>query len=203
MISTADLKQLDEELSEQYKECVGDLDGLGIKSHAAIKFVDDIHKKVRSKYFNDNYSYVGVGQTSTWPRGFVYPSNYDLTRQLFMGSPHRDYQFIDSEKKGLRPWLLEVKTKIARELGIEQVLIEGDRAYFNVEIFAAANLGLIDPEAQLGHGSRVIVPRKFTREKDDFKWNYMLDKTKPQVFIDNMNLSHYKTPALKHSSTDV
>ena len=150
-------------------------------------------------YYNGNYSYVVVGQTSTWQRGFVYPTEYDATHQLFMGSRHRDYRLIDSEKKGVRPWVRDVseKSKMARDLGIDQVLIEGDRTYFNAELFAMACLGLIDPGASPGHGPRVIVPRKFTREKDDFKWQYLLDKTKPQVFTDYIGLNPYTNPALK------
>jgi hypothetical protein len=138
MIPHADRKQLDEKLVEQYKECVEELDGFGAKSKALIMVADDTHEKVRSMYYKNNYSYVVVGQTSTWQRGFVYPTEYDATHQLFMGSQHHDYRLIDSEKKGLRPWLLDVKakTKMARELGIEQVLIEGDRAYFNAEILS-------------------------------------------------------------------
>jgi len=205
MIPQADRKQLDEALTEQYKECVEELDEIGAKSSACIMVVDDTHEKVNSKYYNGNYSYVIVGQTSTWQRGFVYPTEFDSSHQLFMGSKHRDYRLIDSEKKGLRPWLLDVKAKakMASELGIDQVLIEGDRAYFNAEIFASANLGLIDPGARPGHLPRVIVPRKFTREKDDFKWKYLLDNSKPQVFIDHINLSPYNNPALKQACDGV
>ncbi len=201
MIPQADRKQLDEALTEQYKECVEELDEIGAKSSACIMVVDDTNERVNSKYYNGNYSYVIVGQTSTWQRGFVYPTEFDSSHQLFMGSKHRDYRLIDSEKKGLRPWLLDVKAKVkmTRELGIDQVLIEGDRAYFNAELFASANLGLIDPGARTGHLPRVIVPRKFTREKDDFKWKYLLNNSKPQVFIDHINLSPYTNPALKQA----
>jgi len=205
MIPQADRNQLDEVLTEQYKECVEELDEIGAKSSACIMVTDDTHEKVSSKYYNGNYSYVVVGQTATWQRGFVYPTNFDSSHQLFMGSKHRDYRLIDSEKKGLRPWLLDVKAKVkvARELGIDQVLIEGDRAYFNAEIYASASLGLIDPGARPGCMPRVIVPRKFTCEKDDFKWKYLLDNKKPQVFIDYINLSPYVNPALKQECGNV
>lgn len=199
MIPQADRNQLDEALTEQYKECVEELDEIGAKSNACIIVADDTHEKVSTKYYNNNYSYVVIGQTSTWQRGFVYPTEFDSSHQLFMGSKHRDYRLIDSEKKGLRPWLIDVKAKVkvARELGIDQVLIEGDRAYFNAEIYALASLGLIDPGARPGHMPRVLVPRKFTREKDDYKWKYLLDTTKPQVFIDHINLNPYNNPALR------
>lgn len=201
MIPQADRSQLDEALTEQYKECVEELEEIGAKSSACIVVVDDTHEKVNTKYYNNNYSYVVVGQTSTWQRGFVYPTEYDSSHQLFMGSKHRDYRLIDSEKKGLRPWFIDVKAKVkmARELGIDQVLIEGDRAYFTAELYAAANLGLIDPGAAPGHNPRVIVPRKFTREKDDYKWRFLLDTAKPQVFIDYINLNPYKNPALRQA----
>jgi hypothetical protein len=205
MIPQADRAQLDEELATQYKECIWELDGLGAKSNALIMVPDDTHEKVRSKYFNGNYSYVVIGQTSTWQRGFVYPTEYDSTHQLFMGSKHRDYRLIDSEKKGFRPWLQDVskKIKMARELGIEQMLIEGDRAFYNGGLFAAASRGLIDPGAGSGHWPRVIGPRKFTQEKDDYKWDYLLDAKRPQIFIDHINLNPYRNPALKQSCTGV
>jgi len=204
MVPQADRAQLDEELEAQYKECMGELDALGAKSKASIIIPDDTHEKVRSKHYNGNYSYVVVGQTSTWQRGFVYPTEYDSTHQLFMGSKHRDYRLIDSEKKGLRPWLKDISSKsvIARELGIEQVIIEGDRAFFTAELFACANLGKIDPGASSGHWPRVIVPRKFTREKDDYKWKYLLDTSKPQVFIDYIGLSPYTNPVLRQPCAD-
>lgn len=199
MIPHANRDQLDNQLTEQYQECVRDLDEMGAKSSALIMAADETHEKVRSMYYNGNYSYVVVGQTSTWQRGFVYPTLYDATHQLFMGSRHRDYRLIDSEKKGVRPWIRDVseKCKMARDLGIDRVLIEGDRTYFNAELFAMAYLGLIDPGASPGQGPRVIVPRKFTRDKDDFKWQYLLDTTKPQVFTEYIGLNPYYNPALK------
>ncbi len=201
MIPQADRAQLDEVLAGHYEECMHELDDINAKSKALILVPDDTHEKVRSKYYNDHYSYVVVGQTSTWQRGFVYPTEYDATHQLFMGSKHRDYRLIESEKKGFRSWLKDImaKTKMARELGIEQVLIEGDRAFFTGELFAMASLGMIDPATKPGHWPRAIVPRKFTREKDDFKWEYLSDSTRPQVFIDYINMSPYSYPVLKHS----
>ncbi|HME54463.1 MAG TPA: hypothetical protein VKM55_19785 [Candidatus Lokiarchaeia archaeon] len=200
MIPHADRSQLDDELTAQYTDCINDLDLMGVKSSAFIIAADETYEKVRSMYYNGNYSYVIVGQTSTWERGFVYPTEYDATHQLFMGTRHRDYRLIDSEKKGLRPWLRDVsdKCKMARDLGIDHVLIEGDRSYYNAELFALAYLGLIDPFAIPGHEPRVIVPRKFTREKEEFKWKYLLDNTKPQVFTDYIGLNPYSNPALKH-----
>ena len=199
MIPHADRSDLDECLAEQYKECIAELEMIGTKSSAMIVASDETHEKVRSKYYNGNYSYVVVGQTSTWQRGFVYPTEYDATHQLFMGSRHRDYRLIDSEKKGLRPWIRDVaaKCKMARELGIDQVIIEGDRTYFNAELFALAALGKIDPGAIPGHQPRAIVPRKFTSEKDEYKWNYLLNPKRKQVFTDYINLNPYKNPALK------
>ncbi len=199
MIPHADRSELDRCLAEQYKECMAELEKIGTRSSALIIAGDETHEKVRSKYYNGNFSYVVVGQTSTWQRGFVYPTEYDATHQLFMGSRHRDYRLIDSEKKGLRPWVRDVtaKCKMARELGIDQVIIEGDRTYFNAELFALAALGKIDPGTIPGHQPRVIVPRKFTSEKDEYKWEYLLDPKRKQVFADYIGLSPYKSPALK------
>nr|MDO8115396.1 hypothetical protein [Candidatus Sigynarchaeota archaeon] len=205
MIPHANRAQLDTQLMEQYKECMENLAEMGAKSDALIIAADETHEKVRSSYYNGNYSYVVVGQTSTWQRGFVYPTGYDATHQLFMGSRHRDYRLIDSEKNGVRPWLRDMTSKCtaARELGVDQVMIEGDRTYFNAELYARANRGMIDPGAPPGHWPRVIAPRKFTREKDDFKWEYLLDATKPQVFIDYIGLNPYNNLAVKREYENV
>jgi hypothetical protein len=199
MIPHADRKQLDETLENQYRECIEELDGLGASSNAIIIAIDDTHDRIRSMYFNGNYSYVVVGQTSTWDRGFVYPAEYDSTHQLFMGFRHQDCRMIDSEKKGARPWLesLSEKCMATRRMGINQVLVEGDRGFFNAGLLARAYLGLIDPGAPAGKEPRVVVPRKFTREKTRFKWNFLLDMSKPQVFIDTINLSPYINPDLR------
>ncbi|MFX0103102.1 MAG: transposase [Candidatus Hodarchaeota archaeon] len=199
MIPHADREQLDKTLENQYRECIEELDGLDASSDAIIIAIDDTHDKIRSMYFNGNYSYVVVGQTSTWDRGFVYPAEYDSTHQLFMGFRHQDYRMLDSEKKGARPWLesLSEKCMAARRMGIDQVLVEGDRGFFNAGLLARAYLGLIDPNAPAGKEPRVVVPRKFTREKTRFKWDFLLDESKPRVFIDTIDLSPYTNPDLR------
>lgn len=201
MIPRADRKQLDETLENQYRECIEELDRIDASSDAIIMAIDDTHDKIRSMYFNGNYSYVVVGQTSTWDRGFVYPAEYDSTHQLFMGFRHQDCRMIDSEKKGARPWLesLSEKCMVTRQMGIDQVLVEGDRGFFNAGLYARAYLGLIDPGAPAGKEPRVVIPRKFTREKTRFKWNFLLDKSKPQVFIDTIDLSPYTNPDLRQA----
>jgi len=199
MILNADRAQLDEQIEEQYKECMAELDSFEGKSKAIVIAGDENHEKVATKHRNVNLSYVVVGQTSTWQRGFVFPTEYDAMHQLFIGPRHRDYCLIDIEKKGLRSWIRDVseKYRAARELGIDRILIGGDRTYFNAELFALAALGKIDPDAGTGYWSGVIVPRKFPRGKDDKKWEYLLDAQKKQVFIDYIGLNPVLNPALK------
>lgn len=48
--------------------------------------IDDTPIPATSMYMKKNYSYIVVGQSSTWQRGFTFSSEYDTINQLFMGA---------------------------------------------------------------------------------------------------------------------
>jgi hypothetical protein len=192
-------EEMDGWLADQYQDCLGELSAIGARSPAVTLAIDDTHEKAGSKYLNGAYSYIHVGQQSTWERGFKYPTVYDCTHQAFVGGRHQDYRLTEDQKRELRPWIrdLQAKCDVAREAGCQVAVIEGDRGYFVAELFAASHFGLFNPGAPAGDQPRVVVPRKFTREKDKFKWDYLLDGDQPQVFVDHLKLSPYTHPALR------
>lgn len=200
MIPNADRIQFDKVLENQALECLNDLEGTDFKRDEAIQIIDDTSTVSHTKYKNANQSYIHVGQQNTWERGLVFPGYYDATHQLFMGVIHRDSRLLDDKKKEVRPWLQRMfeKCDVERKANVNVKLVEGDRYYFMGEFFAAASLGLLDPGARPGDGPRVITPRKFTRKKDTFKWNYLTDETTPEVFLEYIRLSPYTHPGLKN-----
>jgi len=161
--------------------------------------IDDTSQRVASKHLSGAFSYINVGQRKTWERGFKYPSIYDATHQLFVGMHHADYRLREGQKRALRPWVqdLQAKAALVRAAGSAVAVFEGDREYFTGEFFAAAYFGLLDPGAPPREQPRAVVPRKFTREKENFKWNYLLDPDSPQVFTAHVGLSPSTHPALR------
>lgn len=191
--------EADAVLETQYVECMGALAAIRGRSRLVTLAIDDTHEKTGSKYLNGGYSFTSVGQKIKWERSFKYPAVCDVTHQLFLGCVHRDRRLKEAEKRSMRPWLRDVirKIHVVREAGSQVALVEADRFYFTAEFFASGYLGLLDPGAPARDQPRVIVPRKFTREKLKFKWNYLLDESAPQVFEETLKLSPYVTPALK------
>lgn len=200
MIPNANRSQLDELLGKQAIDCKTDLKDSGVDVGAIYHVVDGTHEKTHTKYRNNTQSHVVIGQQSTWENGFTYDANFDSTSHLFVGLHHKDRKMSDKQKKDIRPWLQMVfeKCEQARKAGFSTAVIAGDRYYFTGEFFAAATLGLIDPGATRGQEPRVVVPVKFTREKKDFKWNYLLNENSKQVYTRYIGLNPYTHPALKN-----
>ena len=199
MIPNLTRSEMDSLLADDYVACMNELDEMGCRSNAVTVAIDETHETSRSKHFNGAYSYVRVGQQSTWDRGFVYPCMFDVTHQLFMGCKHVDNRLDDAAKKSIRPWIQDVinMNGIIQAAGSNMALVEGDRGYFEAEAFACAYLKMLAPGIQAADYSRLVAPRKFTREKESFKWEYCLDDSKSQVFVEYIKLSPYTHPALR------
>ncbi len=190
--------EMDGVLGQEYCAAMAELGELGARSPAVTLVIDDTSSRAMAKHVNGAFSYINVGQKKTWERGFKFPSIYDATHQLFVGCHHADYRLKEDQKRALRPWVQDLRAKVAtvRAAGSAVAVIEGDRYYFAGEFYAASYFGMLDPGAPACGQPRLVVPRKFTREKDNFKWNYLLDMTRPEVFTDFLNLSPYTHPAL-------
>jgi len=190
--------EMDLVLGQEYLAAMAELGEHRARSPAITLVIDDTSERATARHLNGAFSYINVGQKKTWERGFKFPSIYDATHQLFVGCHHADYRLKEDQKRALRPWVEDLRTKIAtvRAAGSVVAVIEGDRHYFAGEFYAASYFGLLDPGAPAREQPRLVVPRKFTREKDEFKWNYLQDPAQPEVFTDFLNLSPYTHPAL-------
>lgn len=202
MIPSPTRDQLDQELGNQAIDCYKDLEEVGMKSTRVTIAMDDTHQDTSTKYPNQHQSDVFIGQANKWSKGLLFPSEYDATHQIFIGMRHRDKRIIDDKKNELRPLLTKIANtaETLQGLGINPAVVEGDRGYFEAEFFAASFAGTLDESGLMSDpskGARFISPRKFTREKESFKWNYLVGNEKPQVFLDYIRLNPYTHPALK------
>lgn len=204
-IPDADRAQLDKALENQAVDCLNDLESTNFKNQGSLHAIDDTSMASHTKFKNANQSYIHVGQKSTWERGLVFPSNYDASHQLFTGLIHRDNRLNDDKRKEVRPWLQRVfeKSEAERMARVNTALVAGDRYYFTGEFFAAASLGMLGPGPIPGSHARAIVPRAFKREKDTFKWDYLMKDDSPEVFVDYIGCNPYTHPGLRQKCEQV
>nr|MDO8113113.1 hypothetical protein [Candidatus Sigynarchaeota archaeon] len=85
-----------------------------------------------------------------------------------------------------------------RDAGSNVECIEADREYFSVDLFACATSGMLAPVDPRFTVPRVMTPRRFGPEKIKFTWNYLVNSTQSQVFVDHMALNETRHPALKY-----
>jgi len=198
MIPNPNISQLDDALEKQAASCLDDLDDAGLKHEQAILASDGTGIRSSTRHHNGDMQYIYIGQKNTFKRGFYFEVQYNVSDKLFVGLKHHDIRHRGSGDKMLEPWLQEIidKCSASRESGTTPALVEGDRFYFKVGLFASATLGLLAPGLSPGSGPRVITPVKFTREKDRFKWNYVLDPGQPVVFTRYFTLKVSDNPLL-------
>lgn len=192
---------LDKRLQNNYIGCMKELEGFQGKSKEIILAIDTTPEESRSKYLNDQYSYVHIGQNNTWKRGFVYSSVYDSTNQLFISAIHRNYHMPMGHNNEVQAFIsqLQDSCRIVEEAKSKVKIIDGDRAYYNGELFAAAYFNKISAKCKANDNVRVVVPKKFTREKERKKIEFLENPNSIKVFEDYINLSKYTHPSLiKH-----
>jgi hypothetical protein len=192
--------EMDHELELQYQANLHELDQIHAKSAAVALALDDTEFQARPKDLNGAYGYVQIGQQLLWKRGLIFPAFYDLTHQQFLGCHQQDYRDSLAKNKCLLPLITEIqqKTRVIHATGSHTAQIEADRAYFQGELFAAATLNLLDLDAVENEAPRLVVPRKFTREKADYKWDYLLAENSTQVFVETIKVSQYSALIRKY-----
>jgi len=190
---------LDDKLKENYTACMGELNDFKGKSKEVILAIDTTPEETRSKYLNDQYSFVHIGQNNTWKRGFTYSSVYDCTNQLFISTLHQNYHKPKCENDAIQAFIVQLQNscKTVEGAGSKVKFIDADRGYYNGELFAAAHFNLISTKCKYNDNIRVIVPKKFTREKVRKKIAFLEDPKSKVVFMDYINLSKYTHPSLK------
>jgi hypothetical protein len=142
---------------------------------------------------------VRVGGKAVWESGFSFPARQDITHQLFINCKPLASWLDAKRRPGAAPWINELGDAVAivQSTGGHAANIGLDRAFFKPDGFALASAFAIVSGGNAGKPVSLITPRKFGPDKDTFKWNYLLDTTRGQVFVDKMSASNDKYPGLK------
>jgi hypothetical protein len=198
MIPDPDIKQLDKALEEQAAECLDDLAEAGIKHEEVIIASDGTGTPAKTSHRNGDMQYLYIGQKNTFKQGYYYETQYNISDKLFIGLNYHDNWHRGRGGGMFEPWLQEIidKCTATNKAGTTPAFVEGDRFYFKVGLFASTTLGFLDPCGVPGQGPRVITPVKFSGEKTTFKWNYLLDNTRDEVFTRYFKLKVADNPLL-------
>jgi len=194
-----DTKQnLDQKLQTNYVSCMTELDDIHAKSKEVVIAIDTTPEETRSKYLNDQYSYVKVGQRNTWKRGFNYSAIYDSTHQLFITNRHQNYHASKHKYGTVQDFItqMQLACKMVENAGSKVRFIDGDRAYYDGELYAAAYFGLLSAKCDQPYDIKVVVPKKFSRGKVEKKKAFLEDPNSKIVSLDSIQLSKYTHPAL-------
>jgi len=190
--------QIDDLLKTNYTSCIKELDQLGARSPELLLANDDTSDACRSPDTNGWHHAVRVGGKAKWESGFSFPTRQDITHKLFISCKPLATWLDGGRRPGVAPWINELGDAIAvvQSTGGNVVGIGMDRAFFKPDVFALASAKKLTPGDSDGKPVRVITPRKFGPDKDTFKWEYLLDTKRDQVFIDTMNAPGDKYPGL-------
>ena len=191
-------KSLDKKLREDYISSMNELDGFHGKSKEVILAIDGTPEKTTSRYKNNQYSPINIGQKKKWETGFNYSAIYDATNQLFVSVLHQDYHHSKHKTDKLKDFILQLQDscKTVEEAGAVVKFIVADRGYYDAELFAAAYFNQISLKCVHNDNTRVIIPKKFTREKENKKIAYLENPNSKDVFIDHIGLSKYSHSSL-------
>ena len=189
---------LDKRVQENYIDSMHSLDEHNAKSKEVILAIDGTSERTRSKYLNGQYSYVNIGQKNTWKRGFTYSGIMDVTNQLFISCPHKNYHKSKHEDGQLQDFIIQLQNccKIVEDAGSSVKIIDGDRGYFDAELFAAGYFQLFSKFCRNPHDVKVIVPKKFTRGKENKKIAFLENPESTIITKSTINLSQHTHPAL-------
>ena len=189
---------LDEKLQNDYVSCMQELDEFHGKSKDVILAIDGTPEKATTKYKNNQYSHVNIGQKKVWETGFNHSATYNCTNQLFISMKHQNYHHAKHEKDKLKDYIIQLQNscKTVEEAEAFVKFIDGDRGYYDAELFAAALFNLISIKCKKNKNVRVIIPKKFTRGKENKKIAYLEDPNSEVVFLDYINLSKYTHSSL-------
>jgi hypothetical protein len=186
MIPGLTREEMNQEVAEDALECKEELTQAGACASEEIMAIDDMGDAVKSSHPNGELVAVRIGQKKVIETGFEQHVEYDGTNNQFMGSKHHDNWGPAGDARSTEAWTKNIAAKIAgeRAAGRHVKALHMDRAFFLGVVFAIAFLGLFVPGAPASEQPRVVMPRKFTSEKSTFKWEYLLDASKPQVYIE-------------------
>ena len=191
-------KNLDKRLQENYITSMHHLATFDARSKEIILVIDGTPEETRSKYLNGQYSYINIGQRNTWKRGFNYSGVYDTTHQLFISCPHKNYHKSKHKQGQLQDFIIQLQNccRVVEDAGSSVKIIDGDRGYYDAELFAAAYFQQFTKFCRKPYDVKVIVPKKFTREKMDKKVAFLENPESTIITKSTINLSKYTHPTL-------
>ena len=191
-------KNLDKKLQENYINSMHTLAEHNARSKEIILAIDGTPEETRSKYLNGQYSYVNIGQKNTWKRGFNYSGVYDATHQLFISCPHKNYHKSKHKQGQVQDFIMQLQNccRVVEEAGSFVKIIDGDRGYYDAELFAVAYFQQLTKFCRESRDVKVIIPKKFTRGKKQKKIAFLEDPKSTVITKSTINLSKYTHPAL-------
>ena len=199
MIPGLTREEMNQEVAKDAIECKEELTRAGACASEEIMAIDDTGDAVKSSHPNGEFVAVRIGQKKVIETGLEQHVEYDGTNNQFMGDKHHDKWGPAGDARSTEAWTKNIAAKIAgeRAAGRHVKALHMDRAFFLGVIFAISFLGLFVPGAPASEQPRVVMPRKFTSEKSTYKWEYLLDASKPQVFTEWMVVDTSKNTWLK------
>jgi len=203
-----DRAQLDGALRSNYAECIDALDAMGARSTQLFMANDDTSMACRSASPNGWFKPARVGGRAKWEQALSFSAREDTTNMLFASCMPLAGWLDAKQSPGQVPWLQEIGSCVAamHETGGKVVAAGMDRGFFKPVTFAIAASGTratVDDEHDDGHGPRFVTPWKHGPDKDDVKWNYLLDPTKTQVTVESLEVDTAKHPDVADINNDV
>ena len=196
--------QVDALLKTNYTSCIKELDSIGARSIEVMLANDDTSEACRSPNSNGWHHAVRVGGKAAWESGFPFPARQDITHKLFINCKPLASWLDGKRRPGISSWINELgdAVTVVQSTGAHVAFTGMDRAFFKPDAFALAAAGAIVPGGNGDNPASIITPRKFGSEKDTFKWNYLLDTARGQVFVDTINAPSDKYPGLKQTAVN-
>jgi hypothetical protein len=191
-------KNLDIKLQENYITSMHTLAEHNARSKEIIMAIDGTPEETRSKYLNGQYSYVNIGQKNTWKRGFNYSGVYDATHQLYISCPHKNYHKSKHKQGQVQDFIMQLQNccRVVEDAGSFVKIIDGDRGYYDAELFAVAYFQQLTKFCRESRDVKVIIPKKFTRGKKQKKIDFLENPKSTIITKSTINLSKYTHPTL-------
>jgi hypothetical protein len=212
MIPGLTREEMNQEVAEDAIACKEELAKDDACASDEVIALDDTGDPVKTSHPNGEFVPVRIGQKKVIETGLEQHVEYDATNNLFMGTKQHDNWGPAGDPRSMESWTRSVAAKVAREhaAGRHVKALHMDRGFFLGVVFAISILGLFLPGAPAGDQPRLVMPRKFTGEKSTYKWEYLLDPSKPQVFTEWLVVDTSKCrwlkpaceAALEHESGD-
>lgn len=180
-------------LEKQYIENMNKLQQINSHSPEVTLLIDGSHENISSKYQNNDLAYIVKGQTNTWIKGFCNSITYDATHKQMIGVEFINNHVEHKDKNDFPAFIQRIQQKVSiiNKTGSHVYIIQADRGYYLTEIFASSYLGLLAPKDALDSFVRIMTPTKFTREKTNKKWDFLLNQSSKDVELINMGLNYY------------